>query len=204
MFPVAIVESIPNILACNVEVYSFKFAGVAMVGCVALYAFSIAVLEELSIRGIALHFFIEKYVNKNNAKLKASVITSLLFSVLHIQYSEFSVYMILYNILYCSWVFIFSMFASSIFFYSGNIWCAIIMHAIVDFFAYFRFICLPNGAYPYVNAARGMINLFGLEPLKQYELAGMIIYLLFAIPEVVLAVYLLKRRINIGEEYAGK
>ena len=192
--PFAVIEIIPAILACNVvELSAIRFSGFHVLFCVLLYVFFIGVVEELSVRGIALHYFSKEFSNTKYPEINAMVFSSLLFTAMHINFSELTVYVIVYNVVYCSWVFIFSLFMSVMMLYSKNIWCVIIVHAFVDFFSYLRYICLPSIAYPYVNAARGLKNLLGLPPANRYDLQEMGIYLLFSLPELVISVHLIRK-----------
>ncbi len=192
--PFAVIEIIPAILACNVvNMSDIRFSGFNVFFCVLLYVFFIGVVEELSARGIALHYFSKVFFNTKYPEINAIVFSSLLFTIMHINFSEFNIYMIFYNILYCCWVFIFSFFMSVMMVYSKNIWCVIIVHAFVDFFSYLRFICLPSVAYQYVNAARGLKNLLGLPPASRYDLQEMGIYLFFSLPELVISVHLIRK-----------
>lgn len=192
-------ELIPPIIACFAAPFNFfDFSGFKMMGCVIVYAFSTGLLEELTVRGVLLPLFMDRYSDEKRGIIKAVIFSAGFFTILHFPFfsDDLNRMQVFIQLIYMFWIFIFGVFVSAIVLYSGNIWSGIIIHTIVDIFAYIRYIILPYTVYSYVNVARGIEKLVGRNIFKYDNLAEMVIYAIFSIPELFMGIYLLREMLQ--------
>lgn len=191
---------IPNIIACNVmKDGKLSFQGWDMLIVVVIFAFSIGLVEEMAVRGTILPYFIRKFGKSKKSISKAIILSSILFTVLHISIGEISDCFSLANILYLLGIFCFGFFMAVAALYFENIWCCVIAHTLCDSLAYMRFTCLPYVAREYCSVTKGVQNLLGVQLVADYDVLDMIIYLIFAVPELLAGIYLLKKLKNMSK-----
>lgn len=163
---------------------------------------SVGLIEEISMRGLLLPLFCEKWKDKKHFYLKAAILTSFIFGVIHlngsVKYFITHGYMppdqLVGNILQVIWATGFGLFAAGITMYTRNIISIILFHALWDIPA-----LLIYGLVPYASAEfyvrQQMLTLervfdkYGILP--DFPFAATLIFYLIELAYIIIGIILI-------------
>ncbi len=144
---------------------------------IVLACFGIGLMEESAIRGVILPLLCEKWRNKKNVYLKAALVSSLLFSCIHLNWSvryflehgtlSFDYFMgNMYQVYY---TFCFGLLAAGITIYTRNILAMVFWHSLCDVSAFIIYGILPYASiefyYRYDKLTlQNVLNTYGVLP----------------------------------------
>lgn len=160
--------------------------------CVFLFVLSIGFNEELAMRGVVLPVLLRHWRDKKFGILYAVLLSSASFGVLHFfQWHENSFQAVL-HVLGTTLV---GMFYAAVFLLTKNIWAAVIVHALYDFWLYLRYFVFYFSSS--MSASREVNKLLGTSLIENgntdWVLAFVAILPIFIAGAIYLAIIMKKK-----------
>ena len=165
----------PNILILTMVYESFFNVNYNGVIAVALASLGIGLIEESAIRGVLLPFLCEKWHNKKHVYVKATIVSSVLFAVMHlsgsigyfVKYKTLPMEYFLSNMYQVYYTFCYGIFMAAIVIKTKNIWGAVFWHGVCDFVAFLRSVVIDEIFLTYIY---GRDNLTFARFLEKHEI----------------------------------
>ena len=189
----ALIFCLPNLSLFTLIDRSYYIVKLSIVIPIILACFAIGLLEESAIRGVVLPYFCEKWKTKKHSYLKASLVSSLLFAVLHLSWSiryflangNLTLDFFLENMYQVYYTFCFGMFAAGLTLVTRSILPIVFWHGICDMSAFIIEGLVPQATLNYftkydIVSFQNVLDNLGI-PLNEYLANGIINLILFLI-----------------------
>ena len=196
--------TVPNLLPLLlINPITVEVNGGILIACL-LAAMSIGLMEEVGIRGVLVPLLCEKWQGKKNVYLKVALLSSLIFSCFHLNWSvkyfienNYLTWEQLSNNLYqVYYTFCFGILAAGVTLYTRSIWPMVFWHGVCDFSAFVRNGLISTIYIDYYNknnllTMQNVFNKYGI--LDGWKFGAKMVELIINIVFLIVGIVLIKK-----------